>query len=167
MGLEWRISSLTGPYIDNNPVMVILFLQHWMEPWDANVMEGVQSKAGWWTSERYFPSPNMCKSISGKRYLDSFIKLSSQQNTQQTMEGRGDIAVVNMKSSPAVQRGIKSLVKNHTSPLDVCSRHRCGPCTGGLGAPCTKAALNTFPPANQAFLVCFRELKLLTLNIKI
>ncbi|KAI4550422.1 hypothetical protein MJT46_018587 [Ovis ammon polii x Ovis aries] len=28
----------------------------------------------------------MCKSISGKRYLDSFIKLSSQQNTQQMME---------------------------------------------------------------------------------
>lgn len=52
-----------------------------------------------------FRLPNMCKSISGKRYLDSFIKLSSQQNTQQTMEGRGDRAVVNMKSSPAVQRG--------------------------------------------------------------
>lgn len=38
MGLEWRISSLTGPYIDNNPVMVILFLQHWVEPWDADVV---------------------------------------------------------------------------------------------------------------------------------
>ena len=98
-------------------------------------MEGVQRKAGWWTSERYFPSPNMRKSISGKRYLDSFIKLSSQQNTQQTMEGRRDIAAVNMKSSPAVQRVIKSLAKNHTSPLDVCARHRCGPCAGGLGAP--------------------------------
>lgn len=98
-------------------------------------MEGVQRKAGWQTSEMYFLSPNMCKRISGKRYLDCFIKLSSQQNTQRMMEGRGDIAAVTMKSSPAVQRGIKSLVKNHTSPLDVCSRPRCGPCTGGLGGP--------------------------------
>lgn len=149
-GLEWRISSLAGPYISYSISAAL------MGPWDADVMEGVQRKAGWWTSERYFPSPNMRKSISGKRYLDCFIKLSSQQNTQQTMEGRGDIAAVNMKSSPAVQRGIKSLAKNHTSPLDVCARHRCGPCAGGLGAPCTKGVLNAFPPANQAFLVCFR-----------
>ena len=89
-GLEWRISSLAGPYISYSISAAL------MGPWDADVMEGVQRKAGWWTSERYFPSPNMRKSISGKRYLDCFIKLSSQQNTQQTMEGRGDIAAVNM-----------------------------------------------------------------------
>lgn len=89
MGLEWRISSLTGPYIDNNPVMVILFLAL-SGALRVDVVEGVQRKwNGGLEREVLSVSKHVCKSISGKRYLDSFIKLSSQQNTQQTMEGRG------------------------------------------------------------------------------
>lgn len=158
MGLEWRISSLTGPYIDNNPVMVILFLQHWVEPWDADVVEGVQRKGGMVGPVRVLSVFQTCaKSISGKDIWTVLLNYHLNQNTQQTMEGRGDRAVVNMKSSPAVQRGIKSLVKNHTSPLDVCSRHRCGPCTGAWGPPALKRSFE-IPSHLQTrlFWFCFR-----------
>lgn len=92
-------------------------------------------------TEIYFLSPNMCKVIMGKRYLDFFFFSHydlRQQNTHQTVEGRGDISAVNMKSSPPVQREIKNLVKNYTSPLRcVFKAQGRGPALGACGGRIT------------------------------